>query len=152
MARTRTTKKLAQRIDLNYFKRPTASKRLKFWISVLFPLLALIWIAERGISGDSRIYSSGRMSAAHAVLEKQCQTCHLPQAGAFSAMAADAACSSCHDGPVHHTDQVKSLECATCHSEHHGRVNIMHPVDRVCAECHSDLKTQSGATPYAAHI
>jgi len=28
--RTRTTKKLAQRIDLNYFKRPSAYKRTKF--------------------------------------------------------------------------------------------------------------------------
>ena len=51
MARTRTTKKLAQRIDLNYFKRPTASKRLKVWISVFVTLVALIWIAERGFSG-----------------------------------------------------------------------------------------------------
>lgn len=152
MARTRTTKKLAQRIDLNYFKRPTASKRLKFWISVFVTAVALIWIAERGFSGDSRIYSSGRMSAAHAVLEKQCQTCHLPQAGSYSATASDAACSSCHDGPVHHDNQVKSLECASCHSEHHGRVNIMAPGDRTCAECHSDLKTQSGTTTYAAHI
>ena len=29
MARTRTTKNLAQRIDLNYFKRPTPFKRAK---------------------------------------------------------------------------------------------------------------------------
>jgi hypothetical protein len=152
VARTRTTKKLAQRIDLNYFKRPTASKRLKVWISVFVTLVALIWIAERGFSGDSRIYSSGRMSAAHAVLEKQCQTCHQPQAGSYSATASDAACASCHDGPVHHANQVKSLECASCHSEHHGRVNIMAPGDRTCAECHSDLKTQVGATTYAAHI
>jgi hypothetical protein len=152
VARTRTTKKLAQRIDLDYFKRPTVSKRLKFWISVLAPLLALMWIAERSFSGDTRIYSSGRMSEAHAVLEKQCETCHLPQVGAFSAMAADTACSSCHDGPVHHNNQVKSLECASCHSEHHGRVDIMGPGDRTCAECHGDLKTQTGATTFAVHI
>ena len=45
MARTRTTKKLAQRIDLNYFKRPTPLKRAKFWLSVAVPALALVWIA-----------------------------------------------------------------------------------------------------------
>ncbi|MBA0087666.1 MAG: hypothetical protein HRJ53_21995, partial [Acidobacteria bacterium Pan2503] len=44
MARTRTTKKLAQRIDLHYFKRPTPLKYAKFWLSFLTPLLALLWI------------------------------------------------------------------------------------------------------------
>jgi hypothetical protein len=47
VARTRTTKKLAQRIDLNYFKRPTPLKRAKLWLSLLLPLLALVWIASR---------------------------------------------------------------------------------------------------------
>ena len=77
VARTRTTKKLAQRIDLNYFKRPTPLKRAKFWLSLLLLLLALIWITWRGFSGDHRVYSSGRMSKAHAVLEKECAACHL---------------------------------------------------------------------------
>jgi hypothetical protein len=152
VARTRTTKKLAQRIDLDYFKRPTAAKRAKFWVSVLLPVIALMWIGGRSLSSDSRIYSSGRMSPAHAVLEKQCATCHAPQAGAFSAKAADTACLSCHDGPIHHTDQVKSLGCASCHSEHRGRVTISAPSERSCAECHGDLKTKGGATTYAAHI
>ena len=99
MARTRTTKKLAQRIDLNYFKRPTPYKRAKLWLSVLVPLLALGWMAWRGIARDSRVYSSGRMSEAHAVLEKQCAVCHVQKAGEFSSKAADSACLACHDGP-----------------------------------------------------
>jgi hypothetical protein len=152
VTRTRTTKKLAQRIDLNYFKRPSASNRAIFWISVIALVMALAWITAQGFSGDSRIYSSGRMSLAHSVLESQCATCHVPQAGGFSAKAADAACLSCHDGPAHHTEQVKSLECASCHSEHHGRVNISAASDRSCAECHGDLKTQAGASSYASHI
>src|SRR5271168_4063539 len=85
VARTRTTKKLAQRIDLNYFKRPSRYKRAKLWLSVLLPVLALSWIAWRSFTKDSRVYSSGRMSAAHAVLEKECATCHLQQASVFSA-------------------------------------------------------------------
>jgi hypothetical protein len=152
VARTRTTKKLAQRIDLNYFKRPTTFKRVKLWSSVLLPVIALAWIGGRSFSGDSRIYSSGRMSSAHAVLEQQCATCHTQQAGAFSAKAADTACLSCHDGPTHHAAQIKSLACASCHSEHHGRVNISAVSDRSCAECHGDLKTTGGSTNYAAHI
>src|SRR5882762_11275305 len=110
MARTRTTKKLAQRIDLNYFKRPTPFKRAKLYLSILLPLLALIWIAERTITRDQRVYSSGRLSAAHAVLEKECATCHIQQAGVFSAKASDAGCQSCHDGPIHHAIATKSLE------------------------------------------
>jgi hypothetical protein len=81
VARTRTTKKLAQRIDLNYFKRPTPLKRTKFWLSLLLPLLALVWIAERAIFKDSRVYSSGRLSQAHAVLEKECAACHVQHRG-----------------------------------------------------------------------
>ena len=58
MARTRTTKRLAQRIDLNYFKRPTPYKRAKLWLCVVVPLLALAWITWRGFFHDSRVYSS----------------------------------------------------------------------------------------------
>ena len=152
VARTRTTKKLAQRIDLNYFKRPSRYKRAKFWLTLLLPLLALTWIAWRTFAKDSRVYSSGRLSAAHAVLEKECATCHLQQAGAFSAKAMDTACLSCHDGPVHHARQVKTLECATCHTEHRGRRNITATNNQTCAECHGDLKTNDGASHYAAHI
>ncbi|HVS74460.1 MAG TPA: hypothetical protein VHE23_03455, partial [Candidatus Acidoferrales bacterium] len=72
MARTRTTKTLAQRIDLNYFRRRTAFKRSRFWVSVAIPALAVLWIAWHGIARDARVYSSGGMSRAHAVLGKEC--------------------------------------------------------------------------------
>src|SRR5271168_1794083 len=111
VARTRTTKKLAQRIDLNYFKRPTRLKRAKVLLSIGLPALAVIWIAWHGFSRDSRVYSSGRMSEAHAVLEAECAACHVQTAGAFSAAASDAACLSCHDGPVHHATQTKTIGC-----------------------------------------
>jgi hypothetical protein len=140
VARTRTTKKLAQRIDLNYFKRPTPLKRAKFCLSLLLPLFALVWISWSGFSGDHRVYSSGRMSQAHAVLEKECAACHIRQAGAFSAKAADGACLDCHDGPVHHANATKQPECSTCHTEHRGRINIAAASDQACAECHADLR------------
>jgi len=152
VARTRTTKKLAQRIDLNYFKRPTPLKRAKFWVSLLIPLLALVWIAERALSKDSRVYSSGRMSEAHAVLEKECSACHLQQAGAFSAKAADSACLGCHDGPAHHVAQTSVPKCASCHDEHRGRINITAATNQACAECHNDLKAIRSSAQYASHI
>jgi hypothetical protein len=152
VARTRTTKKIAQRIDLNYFKRPTALKRAKFWLSLLLPLLALVWIAWRGFSGDHRVYSSGPMSKAHAVLEKQCAACHAQKAGAFSAKAADNSCLDCHDGPVHHAGQAPTPACVRCHTEHRGRMNIAAASNQACAECHRALRASGGAAQYASHI
>jgi len=152
VARTRTTKKLAQRIDLNYFKRPTPLKRAKFWLSLLLPLLALVWIAWRGFSGDHRVYSSGRLSEPHAVLEKECAACHLRQAGQFSAKVADSACLACHDGPAHHAKAKKSLACGTCHGEHRGRINISAVSNQSCAECHMHLNSVSSKPLYTGYI
>jgi len=152
MPRTRTTKKLAQRIDLNYFKRPTPLKRAKFWLSALLPLLAFLWITWRGVSGDHRVYSSGRMSRAHAVLEKECAACHVQQAGAFSAKAADSACLDCHDGPAHHASSIAAPNCATCHLEHRGRIITFAASDRACATCHANLAGEHAPSSYAAHI
>jgi len=156
--RTRTTKKLAQRIDLNYFKRPSAYKRTKFWLCLLLPVAAFLWIAWRGTAKYSRVYSSGRMSAAHAVLEKECATCHLQQAGAFSAKAADNACLSCHDGPIHHEIRAtpahaQSIECSSCHSEHRGRINISAVSNQACAQCHANLDAiEPAVSHFPAHI
>lgn len=152
MARTRTTKKLAQRIDLNYFKRPTPLKRAKFWLSLLLLLLALFWITEKSLSRDSRVYSSGRLSRAHTVLEKECSACHVIQAGAFSAKAADSACLACHDGPTHHPSQTPAPNCATCHLEHRDGVNLSAVSDQACAGCHADLKSSHPNTLYVEKI
>jgi hypothetical protein len=154
LARTRTTKTVAQRIDLNYFKRPTPFKRARLALVILAPLLAIGWIAWRGFSRDSRVYSSGRMSEPHAVLEKQCAACHVQKAGEFSAKAADTACLSCHDGPVHHENQVRAEvpNCATCHIEHRGRVNLVASSNISCSECHSHLRVSAGNTLYATNI
>lgn len=158
MARTRTTKKLAQRIDLNYFKRSTTLKRAKLWLSVGAPALAVAWIAWHEIARDSRVYSSGTLSEAHAVLDRECAACHVKTAGAFSAKASDAACLSCHDGPTHHaTTTTESVSdsaprCADCHVEHRGRVRLRATSDDNCAYCHSDLKSVRTATSFASRI
>jgi hypothetical protein len=152
VARTRTTKKLAQRIDLNYFKRPTLLKRAKFWLSMALPAIALVWIAWHGFARDSRVYSAGRMSAAHAVLETECAACHVQTAATFSAKASDSACLSCHDGPMHHLAETNAIGCVTCHTEHRGRVNRVAVGNESCAQCHGDLKASNGPILYATHI
>jgi len=152
MARTRTTKHLAQRIDLNYFKRPTPLKRARLWLSLALSLFALLWIIGRGFSGDHRVYSSGRLSRAHAVLEKECSACHLSAPQAHSAKAADNACLACHDGPTHHPSQIPAPNCATCHAEHRGAANLSAVSDQACAGCHADLKRGHTDTPFVAQI
>lgn len=152
MARIRTTKKLAQRIDLNYFKRSTPFKRAKFWLSLLFPLLAVLWISWYAVHKDARVYSSGRMSEPHAILEKHCASCHVQKASFFSARAENQACLSCHDGPIHHANQTTTPDCATCHTEHRGRVKIAAVSNKTCAQCHSDLRTAGTPSPYFGHI
>jgi hypothetical protein len=154
LARTRTTKTVAQRIDLNYFKRPTRFKRTRLFLVILAPLLALGWLAWQSFVRDPHVYSSGRMSGAHAVLEKQCAACHVQKAGEFSAKAADTACLSCHDGPTHHENQVRAdvPNCATCHVEHRGRVNIVASSNISCSDCHSHLRVAAGSALYAVSI
>ena len=152
VARTRTTKKLAQRIDLNYFKRPTPLKRVKLWLSLLVPVLAIIWISWHAFHKDARVYSSGRMSAPHAILEKQCAACHVQKASVFSAKVQNQACLSCHDGPIHHVNQTSTPDCATCHTEHRGRVNIAATSEKSCTECHANLRTIGAPSIYSQHI
>jgi hypothetical protein len=152
LARTRTTKKLAQRIDLNYFKRPTPLKRAKFWLSLALPVIALVWIVAHFAARDSRVYSSGRLSEPHAVFETQCAACHMQTAGNFSAKAENSACLACHDGPIHHAEQTRMPDCAECHVEHRGKINLSAASNQSCAQCHSDLRTKGGAAQFAANI
>jgi len=153
MARTRTTKTVAQRIDLNYFKRPTPFKRAKLWLAILAPAIALLWIGWHVLRRDNRVYSSGRLSLAHAVLEKECAACHVQQVGGFSATAADSACLACHDGPAHHAlSSDRTVACAQCHGEHRGRVNLVATKNQSCAQCHGDLSEVNRHTKFAKHI
>jgi hypothetical protein len=152
VARTRTTKKLAQRIDLNYFKRPTPLKRAKLGLSILLPALALAWIAWLVLAKNTSVYSSGRMAEAHAVLANDCAACHVQKAGVFSQKAEDSACLSCHDGPIHHHVATKQVACAQCHNEHRGRINLLAASNENCSQCHSDLKANGGTLNYANAI
>src|SRR5256885_138218 len=152
VARTRTTKKLAQRIDLNYFKRPTPLKRAKLWLAILLPVIALVWIAGHFIARNSRVYSSGRLSNPHAVFETQCAACHVQRAGEFSAKAENSACLACHDGPIHHEEQTRAPNCAECHVEHRGKIDLAAATNQACSQCHAHLIVRNGSAHYASQI
>jgi len=148
----RTTKQIAQRIDLNYFKRPNRWRTWRFVLSLLLPCLAVLWLAAYGLARNNRIYSSGKMSRAHAVLTEQCASCHLSSAASFRASASDQACLSCHDGPIHHADQVFTPTCSSCHVEHRGQLRLAATAVESCTQCHSNLHTTGGSVPYVQHI
>jgi hypothetical protein len=147
-----TTKKLAQRIDLNYFKRSHPFRRLRFILSVGVPALALIWLAWFAINRNNRVYSSGKMSASHAVLAERCSSCHVKETSGFSAKASDQACGTCHDGPLHHANQAFTPNCSTCHREHRGSLRLAAMSDASCTQCHANLRAVGSATPYARTI
>ena len=114
--------------------------------------MALIWIGWHFATRDSRVYSSGRLSEPHAIFETQCAACHVQTAGSYSAKAENSACLACHDGPVHHAEQTKTLNCAECHVEHRGKINLAAASNQSCASCHSDLHANGGAGHYASNI
>jgi predicted CXXCH cytochrome family protein len=152
LRRTRTTKTLAKRIDMQYFARPHPFRRWRFWLSVGVPLVAMAWFFAQRAQGGQKIYSSGQLSQSHAVFTKQCTLCHVSQAGAFSAQVTDKACLRCHDAPEHHTNQTFIPECATCHVEHKGSRLLKATADTACTQCHSDLRTRDGQPHYVTAI
>jgi hypothetical protein len=147
-----TTKKLAQRIDLNYFKRSHPFRRLRFILSVSVPILALVWLGWFALTRNDRVYSSGKMSPSHAVLTESCSSCHVKEASGFSAKATDQACNTCHDGPIHHANQVFTPNCATCHREHRGSLRLAATSDVSCTQCHANLQAANSPIHYARNI
>jgi hypothetical protein len=152
LPRTRTTKKLAQRIDLGYFKRPSPLRRWRFLLSVAAPALALLWIAWYGVRSDRRVYSAGSLSTAHAVLTKQCSVCHLSNLGFYDAKVIDQKCIACHDGPLHHVTQAFTPACASCHADHRGAIRLAATSDTNCTQCHANLATRGSSTSFVRNI
>ncbi len=152
MPRTRTTKKLAQRIDLDYFKRPSPLRRWRFLLSVAAPVLAVVCIAWFAIRSDRRVYSAGNLSSAHAVLTKQCSACHVSTMGFYTAKVIDQKCIACHDGPVHHATQAFTPTCASCHADHRGTIRLAATSDANCTQCHANLETRESSAVFAKNI
>ena len=153
--RTRTAKALAKRIDLNYFKRPHALRRLRLLLSLAAPAVGLLWLGGMAAAGNRAPYSSGPVSSAHAFAEAKCEVCHQRDES-FRAHVGDKACLTCHSGPAHVPATAAAAHqepsCASCHREHQGRVELAAVVpDGKCAECHGDLKTTGSGIVRSIH-
>lgn len=168
MARIRTTKKLAARIELEYFKRSHPFRRWLRLLSFGGVAIAIAGLVVLAVRGDQRIYTSGPVSTRHAMFGADCARCHVLEAArpmvasaaapagkpplAFWLRAADAACLNCHDGPVHHDNQIFTPRCASCHVEHEGHVALASLTDPHCVQCHADLKTKGQVPKFGPAI
>jgi len=148
LRRVRTTKKLAKRIDLQYFTQPHPFRSWRLWLSVSVPLVAVAWFAAVRASGQ-KVYSAGPLSASHAVLGKRCEVCHVTTLGVFRAKVSGNACLKCHGAPAHHVDKVTfTPTCGSCHVEHKGSLRMASTTDSSCIQCHAELRTGTGTTQY----
>jgi len=152
LPRTRTTKKLAQRIDLDYFKRPSPLRRWIFLLSIAAPVLAILCVAWFRIRSDRSVYSAGNLSSAHALLTRQCSACHVSTLGFYDKKVIDQKCLACHDGALHHASETFAPTCASCHSDHRGAMRLAATSDANCTQCHGSLETRGSSGGFAKHI
>jgi hypothetical protein len=150
--RVRTTKNLAKRMDLQYFKQAHPLRSWRLWLSILVPVVAVVWfVAQR--ANSQKVYSSGPLSASHAVLGKNCNVCHVTTLGFFRAKVNDDACLKCHDAPAHHGEKVAfTVTCGSCHVEHTGSLRLASTENVACTQCHADLRTRSGSPQYVRDV
>ena len=148
--RTRTTKKLAQRINLDYFKTLHGIPRWRRILSGVFVIagsgvawLACAWREARSHTTPARWDTRTRCSDKNAVPA-------MSRRPSFQKSATDQACLGCHDGPIHQADQTFTPTCSSCHVEHQGTLRLASTTDRACTQCHADLKTTQGAPKFAA--
>ena len=162
--RRRTSKSVARRHDLNYFKHPSRLRRWQGLLALAAVIASCVWlIATFGFTGQQML-SSGPISSAHAVFGAKCETCHQPirsglfhRAG-FRRDVPDSACMQCHAVPVHQESLLHPMKgmpnvrCSSCHIEHEGSMMLADTTDSGCIQCHSHLLIPPGAPHVATAI
>ena len=149
--RTRSAKKLAQRIDLYHFKHASPLRRWRTMLSIALPALGLLWLGSLAVAGSRRAYSSGPVSSAHAFAEAKCEVCHVQDTG-FRAHVTEQACVTCHAAPPHAANQPTPPACSTCHLDHQGRVALSKTADDFCVRCHAGVTTTDGEPKIAKTV
>jgi hypothetical protein len=146
--RTRTTKKLAQRIDLHYFKRAYPIPRWKRLLTIAAAALSVAWLGWAGLTGKQSAFNAGPLSKGHTILTNNCSSCHV--AAGFGTRITETACLSCHDAPIHQAKQSFTPACTTCHIEHQGSFKLAAISSASCTQCHRELKfSGAGASRFA---
>ena len=159
--RTRTTKLIARRHDLNYFKRMSRIRAWQWYLAVAALTAAVVWFTGTSIASGNNNFSAGPMSNSHAVFGQRCELCHVPviQATRFTPSfgrrnhVPDSACLSCHTSAPHHPmESAQNPTCSSCHTEHLGSMHLANTPDNTCTACHAKLESRAGALRVAAHV
>jgi hypothetical protein len=138
------TKGLAQRLDLEYLKRPEIWLLWRRRLSWILPAAALAISIPfmLGIGSAKKAFSNGPVSRAHTIFGDRCENCHSQT---FTKVP-DGACLKCHDGPAHPAKSIDTAtlndkpRCAECHVEHRGVTRLAEVTDGNCTSCHADLE------------
>src|SRR5580698_8710961 len=139
--RTRTTKKLAQRIDRAYFKKTFAIPYWRRVLSLVLTVVGLLWLGW-SLSSGKQAFNAGPLANAHKVVGNNCQSCHAQEA-AWGTKVGEKACMTCHNAPDHQSvvQSVKEKpDCASCHVEHQNSFKLAATTDSSCTTCHSNLE------------
>jgi len=149
MTEKRTTKALASRIQVDYFKK---FQSFKYWRRIALIALAaaaVLWIFFATVLQKKGIYTPGPVSDGHKMFGGECATCHVDT---FDEVP-DKACLECHTDRIHRKEQTYQPRCASCHVEHRETdlVKVVGPWN--CASCHADLERKDGKkTEFAGKI
>jgi|HubBroStandDraft_6_1064221.scaffolds.fasta_scaffold66836_2 hypothetical protein len=142
--RTRTTKKLSQRIDREYFKKVFPIPGMRRNLTYGLVGLGVLWLGFHAVARNQTPYSAGPIVSAHAMFGQSCTACHVKTV-VFSKSVTKEACSSCHDGPIHQASQKYEPACVDCHVEHQSVAQLKHVSEKACTDCHANLETKSGS-------
>jgi len=149
--RSRTTKTLAQRIDLNYFKRSYPIPRWRRNLSLALVASGMLWLGWSALAGKPQPFNAGPLSHSHALFTRNCAVCHAAKS-AFARWVTNQACLTCHDGAIHQAKQTFTPDCASCHAEHRGEARVAEMGDRSCTQCHASLAVKNGRLEVAQSI
>ena len=156
--RKRTSKSVAGRHDLNYFKKGSPLRRWQGILTLAALACIALWLAGNAAWHGPTMLSSGPISSSHAVFGEKCAACHKPVAGnlfhraGFRKEVPDSACLACHAVPAHHANQQNPPNCSICHVEHTGSMMLAHTADSHCTACHANLRAVNAQTQFASSI
>ncbi|MGA2535024.1 MAG: cytochrome c3 family protein [Terracidiphilus sp.] len=159
--RKRTTKLIARRHDLSYFKRMSPLRAWQWGLAIVALACAVVWFGAAEFARGNTAFSSGPMSSSHAIFGERCEVCHVPVIRATRWTPSfgrrnhvpDSACLSCHAASPHHpAETTANPTCASCHTEHVGATHLASTADAGCTRCHASLHSRTGLLTVAANI
>jgi hypothetical protein len=151
-------KELPEWLQLDYFRRQGRVRGWRGPLGLFFAVGgAILMLAISWSPGGHRALQAGPVSEAHALFNDNCATCHDTRFRTAARLVygntvrsvTDAACSRCHDSPIHHRRQLGSIACAACHREHQRSGSLVRVGDGQCTACHSDLASHADRTEKA---